>query len=284
MSQTNSVSTLPHAETSVNPRPSYYAIIPATVRYCKSLPPAAKLMFGEITALCSVEGYCWANNAYFQGLYDVDRVTVQRWLAALVKSGFIRVEVVPGTGRRIYDLTMRPINPPQNCSPPAAKMSPPRCKNEAHSITLSNTANIIRTLNVASGAVGSHVATAAREPIAPEEEDKVPASPVSIYALQSQKIDEVVSVTGDVGSRKRFQQLLDVTEAAGCWEVWRDALDALKTRQRASTGLLERPGAYFCSILVSALNARGVSVPVGTSSQRRTVKETIRKSMALSSD
>ena len=109
----------------VKPQPSYYAVIPASVRYCKSLPSSAKLLFGEITALCSVEGFCWASNAYFMALYDVNRSTLQRWISALAKEGFIRVDLVPGTGeRRIYDLTIHPSTPPQKRGGGAAKMRP----------------------------------------------------------------------------------------------------------------------------------------------------------------
>ena len=100
---------IPQAETDATSSASYWGVIPGPVRYCKALQPAAKLLFTEITALVKREGYCWASNAHFQALYGVDRSTVKRWLASLQREGFIRIELVPGTGvRRIYDLTATP--------------------------------------------------------------------------------------------------------------------------------------------------------------------------------
>lgn len=74
-------------------QPNYFAIIPANVRYSKDLEPNAKLLYGEITALTHKEGYCWASNAYFASLYDVDERTVKRWISSLHERGFVRVEV-----------------------------------------------------------------------------------------------------------------------------------------------------------------------------------------------
>jgi hypothetical protein len=73
--------------------PNYYAVIPASVRYCKDLIPSAKLLYGEISALCNKEGYCWAGNKYFEELYEVDETTIQRWLKSLKDLGFITVEI-----------------------------------------------------------------------------------------------------------------------------------------------------------------------------------------------
>lgn len=69
--------------------PGYYAIIPATVRYDKNLTSGAKLLYGEITALCSKEGYCWASNKYFANLYDTSEKTITRWVKQLKDGGYI---------------------------------------------------------------------------------------------------------------------------------------------------------------------------------------------------
>lgn len=77
----------------MNESPSYYAIIPAGVRYDKQLPQGAKILYGEVTALSSKSGYCWASDQYFMTLYEVGQTTIQRWLRALEDSGYIERHV-----------------------------------------------------------------------------------------------------------------------------------------------------------------------------------------------
>ena len=78
---------------------SYYAIIPANVRYDIELAPNAKLLYGEITALSNERGYCWASNDYFAGLYKVTDRQVRRWIKSLVDAGYITSDITykPGT-------------------------------------------------------------------------------------------------------------------------------------------------------------------------------------------
>ena len=67
-----------------NEFPSYYAIIPATLRYDENIIPNAKLLYGEITCLSNKEGYCYATNSYFAKLYHVTNQAISRWIKSLV--------------------------------------------------------------------------------------------------------------------------------------------------------------------------------------------------------
>lgn len=74
-------------------KPSYYAIIPANVRY-SNLKPNTKLLYGEITALASKEGYCFASNRYFADLYNVTKNTISSWISDLNNAGFVSVQLI----------------------------------------------------------------------------------------------------------------------------------------------------------------------------------------------
>ena len=76
----------------MNEKPTYYAIIPANVRY-SDLKPNAKLLYGEITALSNKLGFCFASNNYFAQLYNVNKNTISSWITDLKKEGFITVKI-----------------------------------------------------------------------------------------------------------------------------------------------------------------------------------------------
>ncbi|HEY5918591.1 MAG TPA: helix-turn-helix domain-containing protein [Chryseolinea sp.] len=82
-----------------NQQPSYYAVIPADVRY-SDIPHGAKLLYGEITALCHKEGYCWATNEYFAGLYGISERQITRWITSL--EPFIKIENSQSKARKIW--------------------------------------------------------------------------------------------------------------------------------------------------------------------------------------
>jgi hypothetical protein len=85
-------------------QPSFYAIIPASVRYDETLIPNAKLLYGEISAMSGKEGFCWAENSYFADLYKVNTSTISRWISQLEKGGHIETELnkKEGNSRKIF--------------------------------------------------------------------------------------------------------------------------------------------------------------------------------------
>lgn len=83
-------------------QPSYYANIPADVRYCEYLNANSKLLYGEITALCNKEGFCWASNKYFADLYKVTPTSISLWIKKLRDNGFIDYEIKDNFRRKIY--------------------------------------------------------------------------------------------------------------------------------------------------------------------------------------
>ena len=94
-------------------KPSYYAIIPAEVRYSKKLTPNAKLLYAEITALCNMNGKCIASTDYFCKLYEVSRISIQKWLKILENNNYIkRVNIYKQGSKQILTRVITLINTP----------------------------------------------------------------------------------------------------------------------------------------------------------------------------
>ena len=80
-------------------KPNYYAIIPAEVRYA-DITPNAKLLYAEITALCNMNGKCCASTSYFASLYEVSRVSIQKWLKVLEDKKYIKRTIIYKDGSK----------------------------------------------------------------------------------------------------------------------------------------------------------------------------------------
>ncbi|MEG1492415.1 MAG: helix-turn-helix domain-containing protein [Oscillospiraceae bacterium] len=110
--------------------PAYWAVIPAAVRYDSELRPNAKLLYGEISALASAGGFCYAHNKYFADLYGFNPKTVSALIGSLAKAGYIIVELCRTQKgnidmRKIW-LTGRALS---LCPPPPQKMDTPPSNN-----------------------------------------------------------------------------------------------------------------------------------------------------------
>lgn len=90
----------------IEERPGYYSIIPASVRYDKTLKPNEKLLYSEISVLCNKTGYCYATNEYFAKLYDVHRNTISIWINNLKNQGYIGTKIVYKEGSKEIDKRM----------------------------------------------------------------------------------------------------------------------------------------------------------------------------------
>lgn len=75
-------------------QPTYYSILPASVRYNKNLKPNEKLLYSEITALTNKDGVCYATNEYFANLYGVTKIAVSKWISNLEKEKLIDREII----------------------------------------------------------------------------------------------------------------------------------------------------------------------------------------------
>jgi len=87
-------------------QPSYYAIIPANVRYDSELNANAKLLYGEISTLSNKFGFCVATNEYFSNLYNVSTRTITDWIKLLEDKGYLKSEI---TTKRYEDGTIKKV-------------------------------------------------------------------------------------------------------------------------------------------------------------------------------
>ena len=125
--------------------PNYFAIIPANVRYDKELKANEKLLYGEIVALCSKNGECWASNNYFSELYEVSNQSISTWINHLKIKGYIDVEMIYKDGSKEID--KRVIRIQENFNTYSRKVDDPYSKKLEGGIQENLKGNNTRTNN-----------------------------------------------------------------------------------------------------------------------------------------
>lgn len=126
---------------------SCYAVIPACVRYDSKIIPNAKLLYGEITALCNERGYCWATNDYFSRLYSVSKRTISAWIKSLCDAGYISLEFVSDNNNQKVKVRYLKVEANFNIHlmktsiPSRKKVPDPHEANFAENNTINNTFN-----------------------------------------------------------------------------------------------------------------------------------------------
>lgn len=101
--------------TKSTPQQAYFTVIPATVRQDDQLSTNAKILYGDIVALASAGGYCYASNQYFAEAFGMTERSITRLISKLEERGHVRVRILRDkksglvTGRRIYPLFNAPV-------------------------------------------------------------------------------------------------------------------------------------------------------------------------------
>lgn len=85
-------------------KPSFYAILPANIRYAEDLSDFQKLMYAEITALADKYWYCFASNSYFSKLYGKWSPWISQIINHMKDLWYLKLEYEKEKGnlRKIY--------------------------------------------------------------------------------------------------------------------------------------------------------------------------------------
>lgn len=236
--------------------PTFYAVLPASVRYDSRLKAQEKILYCEITALSNVNKFCHAGNGYFSDLYGVDERTIRRWLNNLAKHGYITIEYEKqgeGQKRRIIpsDNVAADVHemsgPDKNVRTPRTKMSDTpgqKCPQEYYKN------NNTRENNTRAGARAS-VSDIFRDAfpgnerltealLAFEESRAAGKHPLTVNAA-SLACNKLNQLADEAGVRDRYGYMVAVLEQSilrgweGLFALKDDFVDAVPTQRPAST-------------------------------------------------
>jgi len=76
-------------------KPDYDILIPSHVLHDNSIRPGARIVYGEIAALCGKGNSCLFDDILFSGLYGVSKKTLANWVKTLADAKYISIERMP---------------------------------------------------------------------------------------------------------------------------------------------------------------------------------------------
>ena len=205
--------------------PSYYAVIPANVRYDKRLKANEKLLYGEITCLCQKEGYCWSTNKHFAELYSVSNTSISKWISSLVEIGYINLKLIYKEGskeidKRYLSIVQYPIEEKLN-TPIEEKLK------DNNTSTINNT-SINKTSETSNEDFSEDFNSEdSNKPLKEKERKKVPQKKETQLALKEEKVwdQDVLNCTDAIINL--FKPHLR-PKTASAEENWIDTVDKLK--------------------------------------------------------
>jgi hypothetical protein len=77
------------------PKPNYYSIIPADVRYDEELPSSAKIIFSELTIHCNEDGYCKIHKDKISHKLNMNPTSFNRNLKKLLNKTYLEKIKLP---------------------------------------------------------------------------------------------------------------------------------------------------------------------------------------------
>lgn len=80
-----------------------YSVIPSYIMYDREVKPHAKLLYGTITSLSNLKGYCFASNGYLADLYGVTIRSIQLYISELQNAGYIEVEIIRKDNQQVEE-------------------------------------------------------------------------------------------------------------------------------------------------------------------------------------
>jgi len=126
-------------------KPSFWSVLIPSVRYNNHITWFDKVLYSEITALTNAKGFCFAENKYFEDVFQVSKSTVQRSIKNLENENLIKCDIIRN---KKHQVLARNIYLVIDNTPPGVKNdTTPRVKNDTTPRVKNDTYNNIKEFN-----------------------------------------------------------------------------------------------------------------------------------------